>query len=89
MKMEKWINTNSVYIPNGKQEDMIVDYIEKNGYITNLEALLKLGIMQCPARIWGLKKRGVNIQTRWKQVEDRFGKIKRVKEYYISKGEAL
>lgn len=81
--MEKWINTNSVYIPNGTQENMIVDYIKKYGCITNLEALLKLGIMQCPARIWGLKKRGIKIQTRWKEVEDRYGKIKRVKEYYI------
>ena len=84
--MERYYNLNSVYIPNGKQEDMIVEYIKQNGCITNIEAVYRLGISQCPARIWGLKQRGVNIKSRWKEVEDRYGKTKRVKEYYI--GEA-
>lgn len=85
--MEKYINPNSVYIQDGNQEYMILEYIKKKGCITNLEALLNLGVMQCPARIFGLKKKGYNIQTRWKNVEDRYGKTKRVVEYYLANNE--
>ena len=84
--MEKYINSNSVYIKNGSQENMILDYIKEHGCITNLEALLNLGIMQCPARIWGLKRKGVKIATRKKQVVDRYQQTKTIVEYYL-KGE--
>ena len=84
--MEKYINSNSVYIKMGNQEHMILEYIKEHGYITNLDAVYKLGIAQCPARIWGLKKKGVQIGTRKKQVVDRYQQTKTIVEYYL-KGE--
>ena len=81
--MEKYINSNSVYIKNGSQENMILDYIKEHGCITNLEAIYKLGVMQCPARIWGLKRRGIPIATRKKQVVDRYQQTKTIVEYYL------
>ena len=84
--MEKYINSNSVYIKNGSQENMILEYIKEHGYITNLDAIIKLGVVQCPARIWGLKKKGVQIGTRKKQVVDRYQQTKTIVEYYL-KGE--
>ena len=88
--MEKYINPNSKYIKNGSQENMILEYIKEHGSITNLEALLKLGVMQCPARIWGLKRRGIKIATRKKRIVDRYQQTKTIVEYYIKEeGEAI
>lgn len=81
--MERYINPNSVYIPEGSQEQMILAYIRKYGYITTLEAVKNLGILQCPARIFGLKKHGYNIKTRKRRVENRFGKEREIVEYYL------
>ena len=78
---------NSVYIKNGNQEQMILEYIKDKGCITTLQAVRELGILQAPARIWGLKRRGINIKTRWKQVVDRYGETKRIVEYYLAEDE--
>lgn len=82
-------NVNSVYIKDGTQERMILEYIFENGSITTLQAIKDLGVLQSPARIWGLKRRGVNIKTRRKEVEDRYGKTKHIVEYYIPEGEPV
>lgn len=82
-------NVNSVYIKDGTQERMILEYIFKNGSITTLQAIKDLGILQSPARIWGLKRRGVNIKTRWTTVSDRFQRERRVVEYFIPEGEPV
>ena len=86
--MEKYVNTNSKYIKMGTQENMLLNYLKEHDGITNLEAIMKLGIMQCPARIWGLKRRGIQIATRKKQVVDRYQQTKTIVEYYLKeKGE--
>lgn len=81
--MEKYINTNSVYIKDGNQENMILNYMKEHGSITNAEAVYKLGIAQCPARIWGLKRKGIAIGTRRKRVIDRYQQTKTIVEYYL------
>ena len=81
--MDRYINPNSVYIKDGSQEQMILNFIRQYGYITTLEAVKHLGIMQCPARIFGLRKRGYNIQTRKRRVENRFGEMREIVEYYL------
>ena len=81
--MERYFNSNSVYIKDGNQEQMILNYIKEHGSITNIEAVYNLGIAQCPARIFGLKRKGVNIATRKKKVVDRYNQSKTVVEYYI------
>lgn len=82
-------NNNSVYIKDGTQERLILEYIFEHGSITTLQAIRELGILQSPARIWGLKRRGVNIQTRRKEVIDRYGKTKHIVEYFIPEGEPI
>lgn len=82
-------NDNRVYIKDGTQERMILDYIFENGSITTLEAIMKLGILQSPARIWGLKQKGVNIKSKRKEVIDRHGRTKYIVEYSIPKGEPV
>lgn len=81
--MEKYKNSNSVYIKNGSQENMILEFIKEHGSITTAQATYELGISQSPARIWGLKRRGVNIQKRRKEVINRYGQAIKVAEYYI------
>ena len=76
------------YVKNGTQENMILNYIREHGCITNLDALLKLGIMQCPARIWGLKRKGYDIRTRQVVVYNRYEEPIRIVEYYLKEKEA-
>ena len=83
--MEKYVNHNSVYVKNGTQEHMILRYLEECGSITNYEAIKELGITQCPARINGLKKRGIKIKDEWITVQNRYGDNVKVKKYYIEK----
>lgn len=85
--MEKYKNPNSVYVKMGSQENMILNYIKEHGCITTLQAVRDLGILQAPARIWGLKRRGIKIKTRRKNVIDRYGDTKRIVEYYLEEGE--
>ena len=80
--MERYYNGNSVYIKKGTLENMILNYLEEHGSITNLTALKELGIMQCPARIWELKRRGVPIKTRPITVQNRFVESIRIVEYF-------
>lgn len=60
------------------QAEKIVDYIDKHGSITSLEAYQDLGITQLGARIWELEKRGgYQIKHERKTVVNRNGdKIK-------------
>lgn len=81
--MEKYVNENSVYIKIGSQEHMILNYIKENGSITTLQAVKDLGILQAPARIWGLKRRGINIKTRRISVINRYQEERKIVEYYI------
>ena len=42
----------------------ILDYIRSKGSITNDEAFTKLGVRQCPARIWNIKNdMGIDIKS--------------------------
>jgi hypothetical protein len=45
------------------QAQKILDYMERNGSITQLEATLELGITRLGARIYDLKEGGVKIIT--------------------------
>ena len=74
---------NSVYIKDGTQENRILNYLKDHGTITTLEAITQLGITQAPARIWGLKRRGINIKTRRKSVLNRFQEETKIVEYFI------
>lgn len=85
--MEKYRNYNSVYIKNGTQENMILEYLKEHGSMTNLDALIRLGVSQATARIWGLKRRGIRVKTRPVKVVNRYGESTRIVEYYLEEKE--
>lgn len=61
-------------------------YIREYGSITQLEALRDLGVMRLASRISEMRKSGVDIRDRWKDVKNRFGETCQVKEYYYEVG---
>ena len=53
------------------------------GAITSLEAFVDLGETRLSGCIFQLKKKGVNISTQFKDVQNRWKEPRRVKEYRI------
>ena len=63
------------------QNAELLEYLEKYGRITPLEALAKLGIYRLSARIFDLRAAGHNIETNILEEKDRRGRRCRVAEY--------
>lgn len=55
------------------QKEMILDYLERNGSITQKEAIDHLGCYRLPARIGELKHMGHHIRRTMVQSTNRFG----------------
>lgn len=66
-----------------KREQRIFDYMLEFGSITSLQSFCDLGETRLSGCIYQLKKKGVNISTQFLDVKNRFGEIRRVKEYRI------
>lgn len=56
--------------------------VEENG-ITSLDAFVELGETRLSARIFELKKKGVNISSENISVKNRYGEKRSVKKYFI------
>lgn len=69
------------------QKERVMKYIEDFGSISSFEAYKDLGITQLGARIWELKKDGIEIRTRWKNSFNRYGDKIVYKEYFIGEEE--
>ncbi len=65
------------------QTEMVLDYLERNGSITPLEAMNKLGIMRLGARIYDLKESGVKIITERASEKNRFGEVTNFARYRL------
>lgn len=65
------------------QNGRIIDYLMKNGSITQLDAMKDLGIMRLGARVFDLKERGYNIVTVMVEDLNRFGEPTRYARYYL------
>lgn len=63
------------------QTDMVLDYLNDFGSITQLEALRDLGIMRLGARVFELRDRGYDIETDMVDVKNRYGKTTRIARY--------
>ena len=63
------------------QCEMIVDYINRYGSITDVEAYADLGIRRLAARISDLKDQGYNIKSVGETGKNRFGKRTRYTRY--------
>lgn len=64
------------------QNEMIMDYLERHGSITQTEAMNALGCFRLGARIWELKRRGVRIKRCMEDGLNRFGVRTRYARYY-------
>lgn len=66
------------------QNQMILDYLERNGSITQNEATDQLGCTRLGARIWELKnERGIKISRTMVDGTNRFGAKTRYARYTI------
>lgn len=66
-----------------RTQKRVFDYIVSFGSITSMQACLDIGETRLSARIFELRKKGVNVTYRWKVVKNRFGEDRNIKEYYI------
>lgn len=58
-------------------------YMKEHKYITGILAFTEIGVYRLSSCIYRLKKRGVKISDRWREVENRYGEKCRIKEYYL------
>lgn len=66
------------------QSIRLLAYLRTHLYITALEAMNDLGIFRLGARIWDLKQAGIQIQSDWRVVKNRFGEDCRIKAYWLA-----
>jgi len=64
------------------QNKLIAQHLESGHTITALEALHRFGCFRLSARIWDLKRRGLDIESRTKKITSD-GKQKVVVEYKL------
>lgn len=65
------------------QEDRIVDYMQRFGGITQLEALRDLGVMRLASRVSALRQKGVAIKSETVTIKNRFGEECRISRYSL------
>lgn len=70
-----------------KQTRRVIDYIERFGSITTLEAVRDLGVMRLASRINDLRKEGYPIVSEYIKVKNRYGEHTSVKRYWIEEGD--
>jgi hypothetical protein len=68
------------------QSQRIHEYLADGNVLNRLDAWDELGVLEAPARISELRKRGVPIQTRMVPVVNRYGETVRVAEWFIELG---
>ena len=67
------------------QTRRVLDYIERCGSITQMDATKDLGVMRLAARIADLKEKGVKIETVMVDGVNRFGEPTKLARYYLAK----
>lgn len=67
------------------QNERIIDYMDRFGSITQLEALQDLGVLRLASRISDLRSLGVPIISEMVEVKNRFGEKCHIKRYRLGK----
>ena len=67
-----------------KAQQRVFDYMLEYGSITTLQAFVDLGESRLSAMIFELKKKGVQISDERKEVANRWGEKRYIKEYRIA-----
>lgn len=65
------------------QNEMIKADLEKGARITPMDALRSYGCLRLGARIWDLRRKGMQVQKRLIEVPGKRGVTKHVAEYFI------
>lgn len=68
------------------QNEMILEYLQKNGSITQAEAISQFGCYRLGARIYDLKQRGHKVIKTIEKGRNRFGIPTRYARYALVKG---
>jgi hypothetical protein len=68
-----------------RQEDRLLNYLNKNKYINPLESWTELGIYRLSAVIYRLRQEGHNIKTREVKVQNKWGDVCAVAKYEFIK----
>ena len=66
-----------------KQTDRILDYMKQFGGITQMEAIVDLGVMRLASRISDMRLDGINIKSETITVNNRYGEKCHVKRYSL------
>ena len=69
-----------------KRDERVYKYLQKN-YITQKEAINKLGNYRLSASIFNLKEQGIDIDGVFIKVYNRFKEQVRIKAYYLKENE--
>ena len=67
------------------QKEMVLEYIQRNGAITDMDAVYELGVHRLSARIADLREDNYNIVTNMVSCKNRHGKTIRYGEYTLGK----
>ena len=67
-----------------EREQRVFDFMLEFGGITSLQAFVDLGETRLSGCIYNLKKKGVGISTDFRDVKNRYGESRRIKEYRVS-----
>jgi hypothetical protein len=70
---------------NPTQNQRILDYLDKYGSITHLEAIRDISVLRLASRISDLKRRGYLINSEWVVVTNKYGEKCRIKKYSMAK----
>lgn len=68
---------------NPTQCARVLEYMERHGGITPLEAMMELGVYRLASRISEMRKRGINIVDEWVKVTNRWNETCRIKRYRL------
>ena len=68
---------------NSTQNQRILEYMRKNGSITQVEALRDIGVMRLASRVSDLRRLGYDIASRTEYVNNRYGEKCRIKRYSL------
>lgn len=71
---------------NPTQNERILDYIEKHGSITQLEALTECSVMRLASRVSDLRRKGYPITSKMVRVKNKYGETCHVKRYSMGSG---
>lgn len=71
------------------QEERVLEYMQRFGYITTLDAFNDLGITRLSAKIFNLRKAGYEIPDETIKVKNRFGEEVHVKKYMLAEDKLI